>query len=119
MAMGDDNVVLFKSKQFGVRILNLARHLYKDDKYLLPIIQQFLRSGTSIGANVHESIYGSSRKDFLNKLYISLKECSETKYWLELLFETNHISERQFTSIHDDCVELLRLLTSITKTLKE
>ncbi len=80
--------------------------------------KQILRSGTSIGANIAESESASSKNDFINKLYIALKECSETIYWLELLNETEFISKEQFDSINADCMELYKMLMSIIKTSK-
>jgi four helix bundle protein len=83
--------------------------------------KQILRSGTSIGANVKESIYAQSKLDFISKLSIALKESSETEYWLELLHQTGYITSNQFESIHNDCVELIeliKLLTSIVKSSK-
>ena len=77
-----------------------------------------LKSGTSIGANVKEAIRGQSKADFIAKMNISLKEASETEYWLELLHETEYLTEEQFNSMYNDCKELLRILTSIVKTSK-
>ena len=81
--------------------------------------KQILRSGTSIGANVRESRRAQSTPDFINKLYIALKEADETSYWLELLFETGFITNEMFNSIYADCEEILKLLTSIIKTTQE
>ena len=80
--------------------------------------KQMLRSGTSIGANIAEAKCGSSKKDFLNKMYIAFKECSETNYWLDLLFETEYINEKEYNSIKNDCEEINKILSSITKTTK-
>ena len=80
--------------------------------------KQLLKSGTSIGANIREGTYGQSKSDFIAKMCISLKECSETGYWLELLFETGYLTEKQFEDINCDCMELMRLLTRIVKTAK-
>ena len=82
-------------------------------------IAEMLRSGTSIGANIAEAQYGSSRKDFLNKLYIALKECAETLYWLELLYSCDYISRTEYDSLHSDCEELRKLLSSITKSVRD
>ena len=78
-----------------------------------------LRSGTAIGASIKESEFAQSRKDFLNKLYIALKEANETQYWIELLFETEYITKMEFDSLSTDCLEILKLLVAITKKLKE
>ena len=80
--------------------------------------KQVLRSGTSIGANIHEAIQGQSRRDFASKMNIALKEASETEYWLRLLYETGYLSKKQFISINSDCSELNRILTSIVKNTR-
>ncbi len=118
MALGNTNHVQQKSKQFALRIIKLYSYL-KEDKGEYVMSKQMLRSGTSIGANIAEAECGISKGDFLAKYYISFKECSETKYWLELLHESGFISDREFESIYADCIELLKLLTSITKTTRE
>ncbi len=80
--------------------------------------KQILRSGTSIGANVKEAVRGQSKADFYAKMNITLKEASETEYWLELLAESGYIAKKHFEGIYSDCQELIRLLVSITKTQK-
>lgn len=80
--------------------------------------KQLLRSGTSIGANIAESEYAISKDDFRAKLYIALKECNESCYWIRLLFKANYINEQEFASLLSDCEAILKLLISITKTLK-
>ena len=113
-----DSLTFDKSKDFAIRIVNLCKYLRTDKReYILS--KQLLRSGTSIGANISEALYGVSRKDFLAKAFISLKECAETKYWLELLFKTDYLSESEFNSIDRDCTELLKLLTKIVKTTRQ
>ena len=105
-----------KSKAFAVRIINLYKYLvdtYKD--YTIP--KQILRSGTSIGANLAEAEHAISRKDFTSKIYIALKECAETSYWLELLYKTDYIDQKAYESINADCQELMRMLTATTITL--
>ena len=84
----------------------------------LELLKQFLKSGTSIGANVKEAIRGQSKPDFYAKLNIALKEASETEYWLELLYESEYITKEQFNSIYADCQEIIKILVSITKTQK-
>ncbi len=81
--------------------------------------KQILKSGTSIGANLAEAGCAISRKDFLAKNYIAFKECAETIYWLKLLRATEYISNEQFCSLRDDCDELRKMLSAITKTLRE
>ena len=80
--------------------------------------KQILRSGTSVGANIVEAQSGSSRRDFLNKMYIAFKECNETAYWLDLLYSGEFISEKEYNSMSKDCMELRRLLSSITATTR-
>ena len=114
--MARDSVTLDKSKNFAIRIVRLYQYLCTDKKEFV-LSKQLLRSGTSIGANLAEAIYGISDKDFLSKMYISLKECAETKYWPELLFKTDYLTEQQYQSINEDCTELIKLLTSSAKTM--
>lgn len=115
--MKTDNVIVDKSKTFALRIIKLYKYLCSDkNEYILS--KQLLRSGTSIGANVKEAIRGQSKADFVSKLNISLKEASETEYWLELLHESGYLSDEQFNSIYADCVELLKLLTAIINSSK-
>ena len=112
-----ENAVVGKSKAFALRIIGLYKFLVNEKKeYVLS--KQVLRSGTSIGANIAEALCGISDKDFLAKMYIAFKECSETKYWLELLHDAHYITDAQYNSIHADCTELFKLLSSITKTAK-
>ena len=113
-----ENVSKVKSKRFALRIIRLYRYLC-DQKREYILSRQILRSGTSIGANLAEAECAISRKDFLSKVYIALKECSETRYWLELLYESGYIDKAAFESIYKDCLELIRILSSITKTIKE
>lgn len=102
--------------RFSVRIVNMQRFLIKEYKeYTLS--NQILRSATSIGANLAEAECAISDRDFLSKIYISLKETAETLYWLELLFRTNYLTEKQYSSLYSECIELKRILTATTKTL--
>ena len=106
----------FKSRRFVVRIIRLYQHLCENKKeYVLS--KQLLRSGTSIGANLAESECAISKKDFLSKIYIALKECNETLYWLDLLQETGYLEKAEYHSIKVDCEEIKRMLSSTTKTL--
>lgn len=115
--MADDSPSRQKSLAFAKRVVDLYRYLCEQKKeYVLS--KQLLRSGTSIGANLAEAQYGSSRKDFLNKVYIALKECGETLYWLELLYLCNYLNEAEYRSMNRDCEELRRILASITYTVK-
>lgn len=116
--MKESNPVKDKSKAFAVRVIRLYKHLCSaKQEYVLS--KQLLRSGTSIGANVTEALCGISRKDFLAKMYIAFKECVETQYWLELLTETDFLSKNEFESINNDCEELRKILSSITKSTGE
>lgn len=110
-----NNPIKEKSFQFAIRIVKLYKYLYNEQKEYV-LAKQILRCGTSIGANVNEAQQGQSKKDFLMKMNIALKECSETKYWIELLYETEYINEKMKQSIYEDCMELEKLLTSIVKT---
>lgn len=106
-----------KSMAFAVRIVNLYKYLTEiKNEYVLS--KQILRSGTSIGANIAESECAISSADFLSKIYIALKECSETIYWLELLNKTDFLSDSQYESLTVDCEELRKILSATTKTLK-
>lgn len=112
-----NDVLKEKSFDFSVRIVKLSQYLQNDKKEFI-LSKQILRSGTAIGALVSEAKYGQSDADFLSKMYIALKECNETSYWLKLLCATNYIDNIQFESINNNCEELLKLLISTTKTLK-
>ena len=110
-----ENIIVEKSKAFALRIIKLYKYL--DTNHRIGVIsKQILKSGTSIGANVKEAIRAQSKPDFYAKLNISLKEASETEYWIELLYESEYITKEQFESIHGDCQEILKILTAITKT---
>ena len=116
--MKENNQVLVDSKAFALRIIHLYKFL-KDEKKVYVLSKQILRSGTSIGANVRESVNAQSRMDFINKLNIALKEANETEYWLELLHEADIIDDRQFDSISNDCGKIAATLTKIIKTVKD
>lgn len=117
MGRRDDNVVLVKSKDFAVRIIKLYQFL-SSKKGELVLSKQLLRSGTSIGANLNEAQESVSAKEFETKVYIALKEARETEYWLELLLRADYLDNSQYESINADCVEILKLLVSITKSLR-
>ena len=110
-------VLTEKSYQFALRVVKAYKYLITEcNEYVLS--KQLLRSGTSIGANCREAIYAQSTLDFINKLSIALKEASETEFWLELLHDSTYIDDKSYESIHEECVELIKLLTSIIKTTK-
>ena len=115
--MRNDNQILFDSKAFALRIIRLYNYL-KQEKQVYVLSKQLLRSGTSIGANVRESVNAQSRMDFINKLNIALKEANESEYWLELLHESNYLDDQQFESIYNYCGSIAATLTKIIKTTK-
>lgn len=113
-----ENIIETKSFDFAVRIVNLYKYL-TDTKKEFIISKQLLRSGTSIGANVAESQAAQSNADFINKLNIALKETLESKYWIELLTETNYLTIEQGKSLLKDCTEIENILAQIVKTTRE
>jgi four helix bundle protein len=112
-----ENILKVKSFHFAVRIVKLSQFLTTDKKEYI-LTKQILRSGTAIGALVRESEYGQSKKDFINKLSIALKEANETDYWLELLKEGKLIEDKIYQSLAADCTELIKLLIASVKTAK-
>ena len=120
MKSSDENVIVVKSKNFALRIIKLYQYL-TDTKKEFILSKQVLRSGTSIGANVKEGIRGQSKPDFYAKLSISLKEASETEYWLELLNESGYLEghEKDFDSLYAECQEIIKILVSIIKTRRK
>ena len=116
--MSNDSILKTKSMSFAKRIVRLYQFLSREkQEYVMS--KQLLRSGTSIGANIAEAIYGSSRKDFVAKLYIAEKESAETLYWLELLNSCEYIPDDLFHSLCADCRELLSMLAATIKTCSE
>ena len=113
-----ESVIKDRSKAFAVRIVRLYKYLC-DEKKEWVLSKQLLRSGTSIGANVVEAQAAVSKKEFLTKMYISFKECCETEYWLELLHDTNYLTDDEFASISEDNNELKKMLSSITLTTSQ
>ena len=116
--MNKKNIVYDKALDFSVRVVNLYNFL--DQKGAAAVMsKQLLRCGTSIGANISESISAESDLDFIHKLAIAQKEAEETLYWLLLLKRTNFLTEVQYSSMNQDCVEIKKLLTSIIVTSKQ
>ena len=112
-----ENVLADKSKSFAIKIVRLYKFL--NEVQLEHILsKQLLRSGTSIGANAKEGAYAQTKADLISKLFIAQKECAETEYWLELLYESKIINKEEFDSIYIDCQELMRLIVASTKTLQ-
>jgi four helix bundle protein len=116
--MSTDSVLLEKSMEFAVRIVKLYQYL-ADEKKEFVMSKQLLRSGTSIGANVREGIYGQSRNDFTAKMSIALKEAVETEYWLDLLLRTGYLTEKQYGNIREDAGELARILTTTVRRMRK
>ena len=112
-----DDPLKTKSMAFAVRIVNLAKWL-REERKEFSLADQILRSGTSIGANLAEAHFAASQKDFLAKCRISLKECSETLFWLELLEKTGFLTNEQASTLSTDCHELRRLLSATCNTLE-
>lgn len=112
-----DNCVFTKGKAFAIRVVNLYKYL-RDNRYERVMSTQLLRCGTSIGANIAEAQYAVSKADFTNKMFIALKESSETNYWLELLYKTDYITLAQYNSLICDAQEIHALLSAICKTCK-
>lgn len=111
------NVIKDKSFAFAVRIVNLYKFLSENKKEFI-LSKQILRSGTAIGALYREAEHAESKQDFIHKLSIAQKECNETIYWLDLLKETSYIETIEHKSIYNDCNDLMALLVSIIKTVK-
>lgn len=112
-----ENIILDKTYNYAIRIVKLYQYLCKEKKEF-ELSRQILRSGTSIGANVEESVGGLSRKDFLAKLGVSYREARETRFWLRLLRDTDYISTEQSDSMLEDLEEIIRIITAIQKTIK-
>lgn len=110
------NPIASKSFAFSLRIVKLYKYLC-DEKKEYVMSKQILRSGTSIGANVAEAECAVSRKDFCSKMYIAFKESVETMYWLDLLAASEYLTKEQYNSIQLDCMELKKILSSITKSM--
>ena len=112
-----DSILRNKSKEFAKSIVFLCRKM-KQNGVESALINQLLRCGTSVGANIHEAQYAQGTKDFISKFEIALKECNESEYWLELLFETNSLTELDFKTFQGKCIEIRRMLVSTVTTLK-
>ena len=113
-----NSILRDKSKDFAKQIVILCRNIKQTHRESV-LTNQLLRSGTSIGANIHEAQYAQGNKDFISKFEIALKESFETAYWLELLFETGYINEASYKPIINDCDAIRRMLISTINTLKQ
>jgi four helix bundle protein len=111
-------ILAAKSYGFAVKVVLLYKFLSETKKEFI-LSKQFLRSGTSIGANVREAGQAQSKPDFLSKMNIALKEANETLYWIDLLFDTDYISVDKKQSYHKECNELVSLLSAVVKTTKK
>ena len=111
----NESPLMIKSKAFALDVIRVCKEL-RSVKCESALINQFLRSGTSIGANIREAFYAHGKADFVAKLQIALKECSESEYWIELLIESGYYNDE---SLLDKCTEVKRILISSVNTAKE
>ena len=112
-----ESVLRDRAKDFAKEIVFLCRKL-KENHVEYVLTDQLLRSGTSVGANVFEAQYAQGTKDFISKLEIALKECNESGYWIELLFETGSLSKDEYKLYNSKVIELRRMLVSSVTTTK-
>ncbi|MBR6551269.1 MAG: four helix bundle protein [Clostridia bacterium] len=112
-----DSALRDKSKEFAKEMVFVCRDMKKEKKESV-LINQVLRSATSVGANIHEAQYAQGTKDFISKFEIAQKECYETEYWLELLYETDCLTEEKYKKLHNECGAIRRMLISSMKTIK-
>ncbi len=112
-----ESVLRDKAKEFAKNVVYITREIKSRKKETI-LTNQLLRSGTSIGANIHEAQYAQGGADFISKLEIALKECYESEYWLELLFETDYLEENQFKKLKNECGLIRKMLISSCRTMK-
>ena len=110
-----DSPLIVKSKAFALDVIHVCKEL-RVAKCESALINQFLRSGTSIGANIREAFYAHGKADFIAKLQIALKECSETEYWIELIIESGYYNNK---TLLEKCIEIKRILIASLNTAKE
>lgn len=110
-----DSILVSKSKDFALKIIKVCNTIKKEKKESI-LTNQLIRSGTSIGANIREAFFAHGKADFIAKLQIALKECSESEYWLELLIESGYYHD---SKILEDCIEIKKLLISSINTAKK
>lgn len=113
-----DSVLRDRAKEFAKQIVVLCRTI-KQERWESVLTNQLLRSGTSIGANIHEAQYAQGTKDFISKFEIALKEVYETEYWLDLLFETGYMDEQTYKPLQNSCGAIRRMLISSIRTMKD
>ncbi len=112
-----ESVLRDKSREFAKDIVFLCRRLKKNGVESV-LLNQLLRSGTSIGANIHEAQYAQSKPDFIHKLEVSLKECNESEYWIRVLFDVDSLQREEFEKFEKECIDIRRMLVSSVTTLK-
>ena len=112
-----ESIMLDRAKDFAVEIINMCKSI-KETKRESVLTNQLMCSGTSIGANIHESKYAHGTADFIAKMQIALKECYESEYWLELLNRTGYLSDEQYKIILNECGQISRMLISSINTVK-
>lgn len=112
-----ESIMLNKSKDFAVEIIKITKEISQNHKEYV-LTKQLVRSATSVGANIHESKYASSKADFVAKMQIALKECYETEYWLELLNRSEYMSDNDYTSLKNQCGIIRKMLISSINTTK-
>jgi len=112
-----ESILIQKSLKFSAKIIKLQQYLIKEKKESI-ISKQVIRSATSIGANINEANYGSSKADFIAKMHIALKECAETEYWIRLLTESKYITDEIFNNLINDCLSIKKMLVATLNTAK-
>ena len=112
------SILIQKSLKFSAKIIKLQQYLTKQKKETI-ISKQIIRSATSIGANINEANYGSSKADFIAKMHIALKECAETEYWIRLLKESEYIEDEMFKLLITDCLDIKKMLIATLNTAKK
>ena len=112
-----ESILIQISLKFSAKIINLQKYLIKEKKEII-ISKQIIRSATSIGANINEANYGSSKADFIAKMHIALKECAETEYWIRLLKEAEYINNDIFNALISDCLSIKKMLVATLNTAK-
>lgn len=113
-----ESILIKHSLKFSAKVIKLQQYLIKEKKETI-ISKQIIRSATSIGANINEANYGSSKADFVAKMHIALKECAETEYWIRLLKEAEYITEEMFNNLINDCLSIKKMLISTLNTTKK
>lgn len=113
-----ESILRTQAKEFAKEIVLICREL-KANGAESALVGQLLRSGTSVGANVHVAQYAQGTRDFISKLEIALKECNESEYWIELLYETSCLPRDEYESLRKDCIDLRRMMVSSVTTMKK